>query len=1397
MSIVPTGTSVRRTWTQEESNPAGNRFSVMAILAVGIIGLTAMVLYIVIWSGAKTCAVSISITDYGQRFPKPKFGVWQSEEFKAIVASVGAKEWTFNRDLELTKLQNTGDIKDKLAILPGLLKTNDLRDQDTVIVQLRCHARIAKGPDNEWSCGLIVRENDQNDTIPIEEFLSELQSVQAKNIVLLADVCDLKSLPSRGLFANPIASYLLKACEKIPKNNNNPTQSIWVVCSAADFQTAHVSETRQKTLFQDACEHALGRVENGNLFLADYYEQIFQYCHVATRGKQTPLLMRAGDKQLCTPNNASWKSAKEAIVSWKGRKAKVPAVVSDKAKSAIPVKAQKTSQSPIVKNPRIMRLVAMQQKPIDPSSSTAPDAAPSEPIPEPVETDSTLRFWQLRGEFQDRKLAPWSPIDFAPQLWRRQQSDYAKSTPHLDDLSDLEELKLAMASDSPIEARGDLTKAWNNFRESNKVWRLWETYSEFTADDQAAWTRIKNEYYRYLSLCDELMHWRDWALEQIELRDKEDIDLKEIKSEYQTLYQALKDAQDYLPFQTTEFALDKSKRLNLSKAEAAKGKLKALLGKRIQYARENWESQELTWLHEREFQTLVHSPLLSLRERKELLGLKKASNYQKPVKAAEGNLSNLTTDGYWRSIRMEWAELIQSSVDLIPELNVNRISQSVDSYDQLLDWGNTYVQRLSDFETDASKSPLALWHSLCFRELGIEDGVKLTKSYSGIVVMPTNSRAISMSLVPDRQEIDGVDFPYGQRRASLNLDIQQADGEKIDECKLEWNSNASELRELQVFVEHNDAFVPFERGKKIDVQPRNKRVQLQFELPPNRYIDGQATLTFIASRTDGKSTDSRIVNVTSDAERIGLEARQILAVGEPLKPTIIFDPTTPTFEFDFIALKDAVCQYSFTLVNKIQQPRYAKLRIRADLEGDGNEKTIAESDLVTIENGERKEAILKILPEEKKKLIFQIATGQMFFEIIECDIDGNPHKKAPARIQAKFTALNPKNFLDIASESPTANRKTNFTVKAKPQERLWERTSLKQILVSVDWESVDGNQDPEKKDIPTPLPTRPLTPKDPLHIEGPLAIPDSLVQFQFHIGGYARALSLTADATPKKEQIYLSGTRRTRINAITLIENDDPQIKYFQIVDDTIYFKKFLPSGEEVTYRGLTMQCELDLENSIPAILSIDLDGKPQIPQLQIDKDRTCFAEVTLPEGMLELKFDVSELVLTEKKLFLNPTVNGLYTVTLMNGEKSDRRYIVFDQDKPNKGSLELNKPNRIAKFNSERTPILYEKGIISAIMNSRDDLSGVERIEVAISNLRSDKARFTDDDKPLASVHAVPRDSTQREFEFDIKALEFEKLSKGDYWIVARSYDRAGNHQNDNEPLKIHWSQSEAPQEK
>ena len=91
----------------------------------------------------------------------------------------------------------------------------------------------------------------------------------------------------------------------------------------------------------------------------------------------------------------------------------------------------------------------------------------------------------------------------------------------------------------------------------------------------------------------------------------------------------------------------------------------------------------------------------------------------------------------------------------------------------LLAWGQLYVQEINRLrESLANRRTLQEWHYLSLIEFGFPLSMELAKSHSGIVVSPTKSRAIRLSVRPNFERLD---FPRESQESQLAIDTKYGD----------------------------------------------------------------------------------------------------------------------------------------------------------------------------------------------------------------------------------------------------------------------------------------------------------------------------------------------------------------------------------------------------------------------------------------------------------------------------------------------------------------------------------------------------------------------------------------------------------------------------------------------
>ncbi|MFY7876657.1 MAG: hypothetical protein ACOVQM_14485, partial [Pirellula sp.] len=456
MTTTPVSKKSIRSWTERPEEPR-NRIGAMVFLGLSVLALTSVfVWYYLLRPGSpRSYVATLSIEDYGIDIPKIRLGKWDANEMTKVD---GIFPW--EEIAGLTNRQNQLDIERFISDYKGF--PNLKPTQDTAVVQIRCHAAVTNQGDKGWSCGLYINDDPLNNKpYPFQEFLEQIKSIPAKNIIIFAEIADLQFEPHLGWVVNPIERYIRKACKEVEWKGEQAGKQVWIVCSQADFQSPFYSVKRSKTLFQEACEQSIqsesAREDRGNsLSLGRYFELIYRYCHTASAGLQTPRLILASqsDDELPSAKDVFLlsyqyrtpitKSNSESKDKNKGKAS--PDASNDSSPNEAPAKEDSAKNADYSRKKRSVPVSFRQSDASNQSPEQADGTAKSgqgSATTKNVERDPWLRIWQLRDEIESRGAenqsaenqgtnegdksegTRWSPRDFAPLAWRKLQADLA------------------------------------------------------------------------------------------------------------------------------------------------------------------------------------------------------------------------------------------------------------------------------------------------------------------------------------------------------------------------------------------------------------------------------------------------------------------------------------------------------------------------------------------------------------------------------------------------------------------------------------------------------------------------------------------------------------------------------------------------------------------------------------------------------------------------------------------------------------------------------------------------------------------------------------------------------------------------------------------------------------
>ncbi len=1412
MTSGSAATVTKRSWTDRVEEPK-NRFGMLIFF-----GTSALVLFLLfVWSllpkdDVKTFATTISILNYGKTIPKLNNGVFDLEVMKSKAEENGLSPWikVGNPD----SIEKGEDINLRVTELSKDLKSRGVHAKDTLFIQLRCYAAVTrdeKENGSPWRCGLYIEDSASDPAYPIKKLMTLLlNEVPTKNIVLIADICDLKSAPHLGWIVNPVATYLRKAAEEMKSDFANSNSNLWIICPAEDHQSTYYSLRRDKTLFQEAFEQAFKRVGGKTeLSLAECFKSIYQYCHSATKGDQTPLLIFANSGEDCIPRNQKiWQMADRVLVNLHQGK-----VASNKdLEKEDPTKKEASKEKETSK-----------EKVGEESNSAIATK------PETLDSDLQLRFWQLRdlisnrGEKQKGKLTNWSPADFAPLAWRKLQFDAARNpTRKLKDCENdceaLLALRNAIASSELVRSEKiasksddgwELCRAWNDFRNSNTNYRkLWEEEQRLVDPD---WKVTCKEYRDYIDSISELTFWRDLTPEFPELR-----------AGYTRLVECLKNARAKLPKEVTDAASENSKDMQRDEAGKARLKLTESLSNIVSVLNRN-KNQSMDWLEDRKYQLLLSSPLITYESRKTLQVVyeKKefeiVSNDPKALETFYKSRANGFSSSHLAVVRDNCANLTDIASLFLDKDILNAKLPSMSGWEGFLLWGKSYweIMQAGLIEpgiNDVTKS----WHYLSLIELGFEptfgfdsspsstlvnSGTQANsgsksysafKSYAGIVVPPINPKSISISSANRT-----IDFSDTENKATVVVSILHVDNSPVDLCEIQWSTNKKVVG-LSFLLDER----PFRIGERMRVEPKSKAINLKCRLEVGQTFPDGVKIQITAIDAQNKESNVLVVPLMRNASRIDLVAKRVDDGG---KSILMKGKDQNVFDLEGPAIKGAVSSFSFALRNKKETKRRVQLRVyalpshdtptRSQL-SDENLFAMSNDDLeipgYDLEKPEGSEIPVKLnLVDPKAKHLENdnAAESQLVFQIVEFkkeeginDEKGRKKEPNPSMHYGRFVPSRPFEPKYLKIEPGPIKAKSNLRIDFDCNEKLWGNYSLKELPVTIrQLMTVEGQNSSVLNDMGGPSSKTLTAEETSFRFVGPVMEAKKQFRFEVDIGDYPRSVIYKANSDMDKLDLEVNESR-VEIAGIRPIPQEPAGKDKPREVNGRYVF----PNLNGSDYKGIEVDTKLDIPAS--GIANYRFSKKAAIgadssQAIEIKDDRWFGTQLSVSEenGTLGVGFQPSELKIRHE---IRNDLNGVYVFQITAGTKTAEKEIVFDRAPPI--------PSFVAwqdKVSKQRHK-LFEEQTIDIWIEAKDDPSGsgVESAIFAIAANRDNPNSFMDTDEKVSDTKNMAR--VDGKIKFTLSWESFAKKPKNTvYYVVARTIDYAGNYQDKNTPLEIEWA--------
>ncbi|HWA97561.1 MAG TPA: hypothetical protein VG713_03690, partial [Pirellulales bacterium] len=434
---------------------------VYGVVGLGLIGLFVWLLIIPLLR-AQTHFVALPVVDYEALRAAPMaFTREDVDGFKVLKGLIG--HGGSQEPIVLAELETSQGMR---SLLGEQLKKIAPRRKDVLIVYLSAQG-VSEGGVAWLLCSDFDPTRPDSGRIKLAEVLERLSASPAAAKVLLLDGARLVADPRLGMFVNEFPRLLDAEVRAV----EDP--SLWVITSHGLGELSELSYGMKRSRFGLVTAEALnGAAESdgdGDLTLAELYDyvsrELAEWARLASAGQhtQTPVALLGGRGRVTSidanvvllparhrpASSTAWKLLEPGTAQ--AAQAEAPPPTSTTSAGTQPTAAAAPSTataSPTTTSPAAASPTATpsdtkppEPKPADPTApatatksgaaetnppetNPAPPAAKSADRPPPLTDVAVLlgQAWQLREQVQDRSRGDaWSPIDYAPHLWREFQ----------------------------------------------------------------------------------------------------------------------------------------------------------------------------------------------------------------------------------------------------------------------------------------------------------------------------------------------------------------------------------------------------------------------------------------------------------------------------------------------------------------------------------------------------------------------------------------------------------------------------------------------------------------------------------------------------------------------------------------------------------------------------------------------------------------------------------------------------------------------------------------------------------------------------------------------------------------------------------------------------------------
>ncbi len=346
------------------------------------------------------------------------------------------------------------------ALGPYLGQLAEANARDIAIIYIAAHG--VAFDENAYLVGSASNLERAEQLCRVDRVLQAIHQIHDGAKLILLDAGNLPANLRAGMPVNQFVFRLHQAVQALDD------EKLWLICSHSLGQGSHGSLARQRSYFSWAVEDAFRELrkegKRDGVSLYDFYQHVLRHCasHSRTRDNvmQVPLLMRGGTGVVLERHLIELRAVlQEQPVFYRDQIA-VAAEEPPEAKQSEPVE-KGTPQAAWPPQPaELLALAASSwpladgsQPPPEPTGSTTrpiqepqPEVAarqdPEQPPPAGVDANAAAaaaaeaqwetqlqqnpaspqealgQIWLLIERLQDRDRHPWTPVDFAPNLWR-------------------------------------------------------------------------------------------------------------------------------------------------------------------------------------------------------------------------------------------------------------------------------------------------------------------------------------------------------------------------------------------------------------------------------------------------------------------------------------------------------------------------------------------------------------------------------------------------------------------------------------------------------------------------------------------------------------------------------------------------------------------------------------------------------------------------------------------------------------------------------------------------------------------------------------------------------------------------------------------------------------------